>query len=43
MYQCSYVFSIITCQAHTLYSKEELNKNGIFTAKNGNVLYSGKI
>ena len=32
---CMIIFSIITYyQVYSAYSKEELNKNGIFTAKN---------
>ena len=37
------ISAFITYQAYTPYSKEELNKNRIFTAKTGSLLYSGKI
>ena len=37
------ITDIITYQAYTAYSKEELHKNRIFTAKIGSLLYSGKI
>ena len=37
------ILLIITYQAYTPYSKEELNKNRIFTAKTESLLYSGKI
>ena len=38
-----HVHHVIAYQAYTAYSKEELNKNRIFTAKTGSLLYSGKI
>ena len=34
--QILYMYMIITYQAYTTYSVEELNKNRIFTAKTGN-------
>ena len=39
--ECSVIWSFITYQAYTAYSKELLNKNCLFTAKTGSVLYSG--
>ena len=36
-------YSSFTYQTYTAYSKEELNKNYIFNAKNCSVLYSCKI